>query len=124
MNIYKAVFQPYERYETPAPRTIRFEAPNDKLALLKAGPFFGWGCGRMLDLEEVEPDLEMLEEELNVPLETMVEVYKQSNGDGCDFLFLLQNETTGETIFEDGDYSEPVVVEDWDYNLPEYLYDL
>lgn len=113
MNIYKAIFQPYERFESPAPRTIRFEAPNDKLALLKAGPFYGWGCGRMED----DPDEEMLKEELNVPLEDMVEVYKQSNGDGTDFLFLLKNEDTGEVIFEDGDYTDcDDTVEEWDEN--------
>lgn len=113
MNTYKAIFQPYARFECLALRMVRFEAPNDKLALLKAGPFYGWGCCQMED----NPDPEELQNHLNVSLEEMVETYKESNGDGCSFLFLLQNETTGEVIFEE-DCVESDTVEKWN---PEWI---
>ena len=111
MNTYKIVFQRYERFESPAPTTMYFKAPNDKLAFLKANPFYAYGCGKM----EENPDEEELEELLSIPLEEAIEELHESNGDGFDFLFLLKNEDTGEVIFEDGDYTESDgEVEEWD----------
>ena len=110
MNTYKAIFQPYERFETSALRSIRFKAPNDKLAFLKAKPHYGWGCGEM----EEDPDVEELKEELDMPLKRMIEICKEFNGDGTDFLYLLRNEDTGETIFRDGFADYDGTVEEWD----------
>ena len=110
MNTYKAIFQPYERFETSALRSIRFKAPNDKLAFLKAKPHYGWGCGEM----EEDPDVEELKEELDMPLKRMIEICKEFNGDGTDFLFLLKNEDTGEIIFKDDFIDCDDTVEEWD----------
>ena len=110
MNTYKAIFQPCERFETSTLRSIRFKAPNNKLALLKASPSYGWGCGEM----EEDPDEEELKEELNMSLKRMIEICKEFNGDGTDFLFLLKNEDTGEIIFKDGFTDCDDTVEEWD----------
>ena len=110
MNTYKIIYQPYERFESPAPRIEHFEAPNDKLALLKADPNLGYGCGNF----PKELDEDELKDILAHPIEDLVEDFKMSNGDGTDFLFLLENETTGKVIFEDGDYMEDNEVEEWD----------
>ena len=114
MNTYKIIWQPYERFECPGPKTLTFEAPNDKLAFLKASPFFSYGCGNF----NVE-DLEVEEDWIGEPLEDLVEMLHENNGDGFDFLFLLKNEDTGEVIFEDGDYTEQEGTELWEEEIPE-----
>ena len=109
MDTYRVFFQPYERFECPAPRTIRFKAPSVKHAIIKADPNYGWGCGKWPE------DEEEVQEALNLSEEELLENLGSSNGDGTDFLFLLKNEDTGEVIFKDGDYSDcEDEVEEWD----------
>ena len=113
MNTYTMVFQPYD--ETPAPRVVRFKAPNDKLAFLKASPDMSWGCGKF-DPEDIENCLP--DDYLEMSVEEMAEDLYSSNGDGGDFLYLLKNENTGEVIFQDGEYEDNDKVEEWDVKIP------
>ena len=110
MNTYKIVYQPYDRFESPAPRIEHFKAPNNKLALLKADPNLGYGCGKF----PKELDEDELKDILAQSVEKFTENLRMCNGDGTDFLFLLENETTGKVIFRDGDYMDDDEVEEWD----------
>ena len=108
MHTYSIVYEPYERFESSAPKTKTFKAPSKKHAIIKADPNCGWGCGKWPEEEEEVQKL------LSISEEDLLNNLEMSNGDGTDYLFLLKDETTGEIIFEDEDFDEDSEEEEWE----------
>ena len=65
---------------------------------------------RMVDKMGLYIDSEEIEEE-NLTVEQILDRIEMSNGDGCDFVLLLKNLTTGDVLF---DYDEADEEENWD----------
>lgn len=98
MNKYSISYQEYDRGGGEF-RNETFMAPNDKAALIIAHPGICFGCGRF------EPDDFCDEDKAELRAaseEDIIDGITSMNGDGCDMLFSLRNETTGVTIFDDG----------------------
>lgn len=113
MNIYKMTYQRYERYETTPVRVERFEAPSNTMALLKAHPGFGYGCGAFDPCFLDEFDANTISEQ------SLKESIGECNGDGTDFLLKLEREDTGEVLYQDAWYEEPDLseIDPWDEEL-------
>jgi len=92
-------FETYERFGSGQIRKATVSG-NTLLDALK----------KMVDNMQLYLESDMIEEE-NMTAEQVIEDIAGSNGDGCDFIFLLKNLTTGEVYIEE-DYSEED--EDWD----------
>lgn len=84
---YRVIRQIYDRYESILIRKSAFHADNDVEALRKVMEHCMYGC----EEEEIS------EKELVANIEA-------TNGDGCDFIFFIQNLDTEKVLFEDGDY--------------------
>ncbi len=97
---------PYERYGGGgSKRKANFSADNMMEALAKLADHLGL---------YIQPD-EILGDddypaEYDSP-EEVIESIENSNGDGCDYITLLQNKTTGEILIQGWDEEEE---EDWD----------
>ncbi len=88
-------YEPYERYggSTGLKRvTIR---GNDLLDALT----------KMVDHLLLYVDREIIEEE-DYTAEDIIQSIQASNGDGCDYIVLLQNQTTGEVYIESEYYED------------------
>jgi len=109
MMTYKMIFEKYERMGGSEIVSSRFEAPSDKHAILKADPWFDYGCGRY-DKEEAKELLKLSEEKL-------ISTLSENNGDGSDFLFYLKNESTGKVLFNEMDVLEEI--EGWEEEIEE-----
>lgn len=111
MNTYSIIYDKYDRGPSTTV-SAKFEAPNDKAALLIAHPCVSWGCGKF-DINDLDDeDLANLKNETK---EGLVQSITYHNGDGCDALLCLKNETTGETLYEEDYYTEdPNIAESWD----------
>lgn len=93
-------FEPYQRYSS---------APIKKATV--SGPTLLDALKKMADRMLLYIDSDLIEEE-NYTADEVISRIASENGDGCDFILLLKNLTTGEIYIEediDDDYSE-----DWD----------
>lgn len=107
-NTYRIVYIEYSRGESERVEA-EFNAPNNKLALLKASPFLG-GCGSLDYWDEEE-----LKEYARMSTAEIENMIYSSNGDGQDYLISCTNAYTKETIFRDDASSFQVLAdEDWD----------
>lgn len=91
----KVVYEPYTRYDTPCPKAGRITAPTFREAIIK--------MLSKVNMYLEEDDIYAQEAELGRHL-TQKEILDQlieQNGDGCDFIFHLSNEETGETYIKD-----------------------
>ena len=90
----KVVYEPYERFNQCGPKIGHITAPTFREAIIKMLSKVGM-CLEEETLLEKEEELgrEMTKEEL-------IEALVEENGDGCDYIFSLTNETTGETYIE------------------------
>ena len=92
MNTYRIIYEAYDR--GPRERVHdSFEAEDDKTALMIAHPWVGCGCLN-------EPDDEELEQYSQLTEADIVSAIDSCNGDGTDYLIYLENETTGEVLYE------------------------
>ena len=92
MNTYRIIYEAYDR--GPRKRVHNsFEAEDDKTALMIAHPWIGCGCLN-------EPDDEELEQYSRLTEDDIVSAIDSCNGDGTDYLIYLENETTGEVLYE------------------------
>lgn len=87
----KVVYVPYRRYEESAPNIGHITASSFREAIIK-----------MLTRVRMYADkdtIEEYEEELGRQMtqEELVDMLVAENGDGCDFIVALTNETTGES---------------------------
>lgn len=92
-------FEPYERYSNGGVKTATVSGPTLLDALKK-----------MVDRMGLYFDSEEIEEE-GMSAEDVIDRIYEQNGDGCDFILLLQDVNTGETYIEEDDLYEE---EDWD----------
>ena len=102
----KVVYQRYERYQETPISEGHITAPDLRTAILALLDRIGMYCDseEILALEEENGKKWTAEELINNFICSV-------NGDGCDFVFNIKNEETGEIIFNsDCDY-EP---ESWD----------
>lgn len=99
----KVVYQPYERYQETPISEGRITAPDLRTAILALLD----EIGMYVDSEEV---LELEEENgKKWTAEELIDNFISSvNGDGCDFVFNITNEETGEIIFNSNDDYEPM----------------
>ena len=93
---YRVIREVYERYENGSIKKSVFYADSDAEALKKVMENCMYGC----EEEEIS------EEELVANIEA-------TNGDGCDFIFSIQNLDTEKVLFEDGEYEVEDYEEDW-----------
>ena len=102
----KVVYQRYERYQETPISEGRITAPDLRTAILA-----------LLDEIRMYADSEVileLEEDNGKKwtAEDLIDKFIYPvNGEGCDFVFNIKNEETGEIIFNSDDYYEPV---SWD----------
>lgn len=94
----KVTYEPYERYSSNGIK-IATVSGVDVLDALK----------KMVDHMSLYIDREQIEDE-NMSAEDVIEEISYSNGDGCDFIYTIQNLTTNETLLDEGAAEE----EDWD----------
>lgn len=107
-NTYRIVFIEYSRGESERIEA-EFNAPNNKLALLKASPFLG-GCGSLDYWDEEE-----LKEYAKMSMAEIEDRIYSNNGDGQDYLISCTNAYTKDVIFRDSvDGFRSLVDEDWD----------
>lgn len=102
----KVVYQRYERYQETPISEGRITAPDLRTAILALLD----RIGMYADSEEI---LAMEEENGNKwTAEELIDKFiSRVNGDGCDFVFNITNEETGEIIFNSNYDYEPV---SWD----------
>ena len=94
----KVVYEPYQRYQPACPRIGHITAKSFRQAVIK-----------MLSRVRMYADEEVIlerEEQLGREMtqEEMIEMLYAENGDGCDFIFSLTNETTGEVYMDCPDF--------------------
>ena len=94
----KVTYEPYERYSSNGIKAATVSG-TDLLDALK----------KMVDHMCLYLDREQIEDE-NMSAEDIIEEISYSNGDGCDFIYTIQNLTTNETLLDEGAAEE----EDWD----------
>ena len=91
----RVVFEEYKRYQPGRVRRATVSG-KDRLDALK----------KMVDRMGLYLDSDYIEEE-GMTADEVIENIEMSNGDGCDFIFSLQDLTTGETLIEaDGGYDD------------------
>lgn len=102
----KVVYQRYERYQETPISEGHITAPDLRTAILALLD----NIGMYVDSEEI---LELEEENgKKWTSEELIDNFICSvNGDGCDFIFNITNEETGEVIFNSNSEYEPV---SWD----------
>ena len=102
----KVVYQRYERYQETPISEGHITAPDLRTAILALLDRIGMYCDseEILALEE-ENGKKWTAEEL------IDKFISRVNGDGCDFVFNITNEETGEIIFNSNYDYEPV---SWD----------
>ncbi len=97
---YKVSFYPYDRYGSDEGlKNASFNAKTLKDALKKLAD----RLGLYLEPEDIDEEYSDAREAL--------ESIKDSNGDGCDYIVLFKNETTGEVYIEENYKPEDL---DWD----------
>lgn len=102
---YKVSFYPYDRYGSDEGlKNASFSAKTLKDALKKLAS----RLGLYLEPEDIDEEYSDAREAL--------ESIKDSNGDGCDYIVLFKNETTGEVYIEE-DYKPEDL--DWDDDYDE-----
>ena len=86
----KVVYEPYQRYEPGAPCVGHITADSFREALIKM-------LSRVRMYTD-EDSIQEREEELDREMtpEEIINQLKIENGDGCDYIFSLSNEDTGE----------------------------
>lgn len=104
---YRIVYEKYLRYNQGPLKTNIFEANSDIEAIIKVIDNCGYGYYD-------ENDCELGDDDFIMPtnLEEVLEILSNSNGDGCDYVFTIQNITTNQTLLEcDEGFEEEEV--DW-----------
>ena len=71
--------------------------------------------GTYLDFESIKEWEDELEREVTV--KEIVENLESSNGDGCDYIFLLKNETTGEILMKEDYFTEDEYYSEDDFDF-------
>ena len=99
----KVVYQRYERYQETPISEGHITAPDLRTAILALLDRIGMYADseEILALEEEDGKKWTAEELID-------KFISQVNGDGCDFVFNITNEETGEIIFNSNYYYEPV----------------
>lgn len=92
-------YEPYLRYERAGRRKANVTAPT----LLEALKNMVDNLGLYLSVDEIE-------EEGYSP-EQIIESIQSTNGDGCDYIIILKNVTTGEVYIDD--YYEDDEEDEW-----------
>lgn len=100
----RVVYTPYERYQETAPHIGHITATSFREAVLKMLT----KVHMYMDKESVEEQEEELGRQLTQ--EEIIDLLVSENGDGCDCIHSLTNETTGEEYMED---TEPCF-EEWE----------
>lgn len=86
----KVIYIPYRRYEDVLPNIGHITANSFREAIIKMLSIVGmYSDKNTIEAHEQEIGREMTQEEL-------VDMLESENGDGCDFIITLMNETTGE----------------------------
>ena len=91
----QVVYEPYTRYEMSSPKIGHITASTFREAIIKM-------LSRVemyLDEESIKEQEQALGRELTQ--EELLDELTQQNGDGCDFIFQLSNEETGEIYIKD-----------------------
>ena len=57
MHTDSIIYEPYERFESSAPKTKTKKNTYKKHAIIKADPNCGWGCGKWPEEEEEVQEL-------------------------------------------------------------------
>lgn len=120
---YKLIYETYERYEAGRIGTKTFKAKTLTDAVIKIADKLGLyiepeevlvnGKTKEQQAEETGYDVEDI-----MTAEEAIESIKESNGDGCDFIALFKNETTGETYIDEQDALDDED-DDWDDEFDE-----
>lgn len=96
-----AYFEEYERYGPGGLVILHVTRKNAKEAVTTLISNMG------LYADDFEDLLIGANEGITDPLQVLRSYLQNStNGDGCDFVYLIRNDTTGETIFEDDELFE------------------
>lgn len=100
-----AYFEKYERFGNGRLVILHVARKNAKEAVTALISNMG------LYAEDFEDLLIGADEGITNPLQVLGSYLQNStNGDGCDFVYLIKNDTTGETIFKDDDFLEEKTV--------------
>lgn len=91
----KVVYEPYERYEMSSPKIGHITAPTFREAIIKMLS----RVSMYLDKESIEEQEKELGRELTQ--EELIDQLTSQNGDGCDYIFLLRSEITGEVYIKE-----------------------
>lgn len=99
-----AHFEKYERFETGGLVILHVARKNAKEAVTALISNMG------LYAEDFEDLLIGADEGITDPLQVLGSYLQNStNGDGCDFVYLIKDDTTGDIIFEDDQLEERTV---------------
>lgn len=108
MAKYKLVRDVYSRYGGGGVRTSTFTAKSDEAALCKVMDNCMYGAPEDAEGREFGEEGYILPSK-----ESLIDRIYDQNGDGCDYIFSLENTETGEMLVEAEDFSEEEE-EDWD----------
>lgn len=92
-------YEKYMRYETGGLHRVQCTGKDLLDALKKLTTKVGT---LYLDPEQIEED--------NMTADEVLDEIMSTNGDGCDWIVLLQNKTTGETYIDETDYYDDEVI--------------
>lgn len=87
-------FYPYDRYETYGLKKANISAPT----LLDALKKMVGNMGLYFEPQDIEDE--------GYTSEEIIRSIESTNGDGCDFIILLKNITTGEVYIEEDYYED------------------
>lgn len=99
MAKYLVTHEVYERYGNSGIKRSRFDADSDVEALLKVN-------NKCMYSYQDNNGYEYGDDEFTMPsLEDMIDRIYSMNGDGCDYIYRIENLDNQSVIFEDEDYS-------------------